>query len=89
MYAVIDELLMRVRDILEIINFTYCRTPLYFNKYGHEHTFSVSPVCQVILRNSDILCKNMYVRFLKPTMCCFSFYVLSSSTHDLESYYSF
>ena len=30
-----------VLDVLEIINFTNYRTPLFFNKYAHEHTFSV------------------------------------------------
>ena len=42
---------MCVRDVLEIINFTNCRTWLFFNKYAQEHTFSVSWVREATLRN--------------------------------------
>ena len=31
-----------IRDVLGIINFTNCHAWLFFNKYAHEHTFSVS-----------------------------------------------
>ena len=31
-----------VRSVLEIINFTNCRTWLFSNKYVHEHNLSVS-----------------------------------------------
>ena len=37
----LDKLHMCVRDILKIKNFTNCCTWLFFNKYAHEHTFSV------------------------------------------------
>ena len=30
-----------VPEVLEIINFTNCRTRLFFNKYVYEHIFSI------------------------------------------------
>ena len=37
-----------IPDVLEIINFT---VPLFFRKYAHEHTFSVSSIHETTLRN--------------------------------------
>ena len=39
-----------VRDVLEIINCTNCRTRFFLKKYVHEYNFSVSWVHKVILR---------------------------------------
>ena len=36
---------------IKIMNSKNCRTLLFFGKYVHEHTFSVSRVREVILRN--------------------------------------
>ena len=41
-------------DVLEMINFTNCRTQLFFNKYTHEHTFSI-PKYMKQLKKLDIL----------------------------------
>ena len=44
-----------VRDVLEMMNCTNCRTSLFFNKYAHEHTFSVYWVRETILRNKTYI----------------------------------
>ena len=46
-YPVLEKSRMYIRNILEIINFTNRRTLLFFKKYAHEHTFSVSWVREV------------------------------------------
>ena len=72
-------------------SFTNCRTLLFFNKYAHEHTFSVSWVREATLKN--------YVHVYFETICpsdvktndetCFSFHVLCPSSYKIKSYYSF
>ena len=39
--AGVDKSRTCARDVLEIINFTNCRFECFFNKFAHEHTFSV------------------------------------------------
>ena len=43
----LDKLHMCICDILAIVNFTNCTTSLFFNKYAHKHTFSVSWKCEM------------------------------------------
>ena len=49
--AGLDKSQMCICSILEIKNLTNCCTWLFFNKYAHEHTFSVSWVCEATSRN--------------------------------------
>ena len=49
--ASLDKSRTRVRDVLEIIYFTSCHTWLFFNKYAHENTCSVSWVHEATLRS--------------------------------------
>ena len=41
-YTDLEKSLTCVPDVLEIINFADCRTLVFFSKYAHEHSFSVS-----------------------------------------------
>ena len=45
-----DKLLSCVQYVLEVINFTSCRTWLFSCKYVHKHNFSFSWVREAILR---------------------------------------
>ena len=56
-----DKAHMYVRDILIIKNFANCHNWLFFNKYTHEHIFSVFWVREATLRNK------MYMYF--NTIC--------------------
>ena len=61
------------------LQIAYVRMWLFFNKFAHKHTFSVSSVCEATLRNW--MCMNfkaICIRFLKPVIWIvfhFMFYV--------------
>ena len=50
-FTVLDKSPMCICDALEIMNFTNCCNSLFFTKYAHKHTFPISWVCEVTLRN--------------------------------------
>ena len=50
-YTVIDKSCMCIHYRLKIINITSWFTWLFSDKYVHEQNFSVSRVCEAILRN--------------------------------------
>ena len=52
-----------VHDILEMKHFTKCSILSFFNKYTHEHTFSVSWVRKATLRNWAY----MYFKIICPS----------------------
>ena len=72
------------QDVLnKIMNFKNCCTWLFFKKYAHKHTFSVSEVCETFLKNT--LFVQVCVRFLKPIVLCssFMFHVLNLTIWNL------
>ena len=86
-YTGLDNLRKCVRDVLEIVNYTNCRTWLFLTSTSCAVLFSFLNVKSKLAKlGVHILDSNSYVRFINPVMWYvfhFTFYVLDYTIWNL------